>query len=221
MRLYDFPRSSSAWRVRVGIALKRVEVERVLVDVSRGAGALDQERPAYAEINPARQVPVLEWRERGELVRLGQSVAILEYLEQRFPEPALLPADARARARVRELVELINAGVQPLQNNYVLAQVEAAGGAPRDWARHFIGRGLGALEAIAKASSGPFLTGASVTLADVFLVPQLFNARLYDVSLDALPRLREAEAACAALPAFVSARPENQHDYVARFGVAR
>ncbi len=192
----------------------------MLVDISRGASGLDQERSEYGAVNPARQVPVLEWQEGGETVRLSQSVAILEYLEQRFPAPALLPEGARERARVRQLVECVNAGIQPLQNSYVVERVAGFGGDAQAWLEHFIGRGLRALETMVAGTPGPFLAGASVTMADVFLVPQLFRARVHGVPIEGLDRLLTAEAACDELAAFQRARPERQDGYSARFGSA-
>jgi maleylpyruvate isomerase len=157
-----------------------------------------------------QQVPTLEWGE----IRLTQSVAIVELLEELHPDPPLLPKQPLLRARVRELVEIVNAGVQPLQNTGTLAELRRLGGdqAAQEWAVRIMTQGLTALEA--HAGSGRFLVGDAPTLADVFLVPQLYNARRFGIELAKFPRLLAAEAAACALPAFERARPEAQPDAV-------
>jgi maleylpyruvate isomerase len=212
VKLYSYWRSSSAWRVRTVLELKGVAYEYVPVDIAPGTSA--QERDEYAAVNPLRQVPVLEWLESGELVRLTQSVAIAEYLEERFPEPPLLPAAPLARARVREAVEIVNSGIQPLQNTRTLAwfrQASGEEGATR-WAKEAIVRGLDALEELAAAHGGRYLVGGQVSLADVYLAPQLYNARRFGFDLSPYTQLQQVEENAGALDAFRRARPERQPD---------
>ena len=211
MKLYAYWRSSSSWRVRIALHYKRVAYETAAVDLRRDGG--EQFSAEYRAINPLEQVPALEVEEAGARRLLTQSVAIIEYLEERFPEPPLLPADRFLRARARQFAELINSGVQPFQNLSVLKHVKHALHADENaWARHFVERGLRALEAAAAETAGRFLVGDSPSIADVFLVPQLHGARRFGVDLAALPTLARVEAACAALPAFIAAEPERQPD---------
>jgi maleylacetoacetate isomerase len=205
IRLYGYWRSSSTWRVRIALHHKGIPFETRPVNLLQGEhGAAE-----HLARNPQGQVPVLEL-EQG--ARLAQSVAIVEYLEERWPTPPLLPADPLARARVRMLVEIVNSGVQPLQNLAVLGRIEALGGDRAAWSRGWIAAGLDALEAHAADAPGPFLAGPAPTLADAFLVPQLYNARRFQLDLAPWPRLLAVEAACAALPAFAAAHPDRQPD---------
>jgi maleylpyruvate isomerase len=140
-------------------------------------------------------------------------MAILEYLEERFPEPSLLPSDPWRRARARMLAEMVNSGIQPFQNTPTTSYVrDTLGADEKAWTRHFIARGLAALEQSAQETAGPFLLGAELTFADVCLVPQLFSARRFGVDLGAVPTLLASERACEALPAFVAAHPDRQPD---------
>jgi maleylacetoacetate isomerase len=211
IRLYSYWRSSSAWRVRLGLAWKRVTHELVLVNLLRG----EQSEASFLERNPLAQVPVLEVSEGPGLFRLTQSVAILEYLEERFPERPLLPAALDERARVRQLVEVVNAGTQPLQNLALRRTLEAANADATRFVAGAITRGLGAMESIALDTAGQHLVRESVTLADIYLVPQLYVARRFGVDLEPYPTLRRVEAACAALAEFQSAHPNAQPDYEA------
>lgn len=206
MKLYGFGRSSSAWRVRIVLALKAVEVQHVDVDIARGKDA--QLRPEYGAVNPLRQVPVLEWEEGGEVRRLSQSVAIVEWLEDRFPDSPVFPADPWRRARARQLVEMVNAGIQPLQNNRVLKHLGELGADETGWGAHYIRRGLVAVEAALDPAVGPFALGAEPGVADAFIYPQLFNAGLFGVTLDGLPRLAALQVACDAHAAFHDTHPQ-------------
>jgi maleylpyruvate isomerase len=210
MKLYGYWRSSSTWRVRIGLELKGIAYESVPVHLLKG----EQRADGYRDRNPMQQVPLLEFETGGAVHRLSQSLAILEYLEDSHREPPLLPGDAWARARVRELAELINSGIQPLQNTGVLEhlgrlapQVERGA-----WANHFITRGLTALEALASERAGRFLVGDQLTLADVCLVPQLFMARRFGVDVELFTTLRRVEEACRRLPAFERTHPTRQPD---------
>jgi maleylpyruvate isomerase len=211
MKLYGYWRSSSAWRVRISLAWKRLPFEYQAVHLVRDGGG--QHAPAYRAVNPLSEVPALEWTEGGVVRRLAQSFAILEYLERTHPEPPLLPADPFLAGRARQLAEMVNSGIQPLQNLRVLNRVrdELKGDGPA-WARHFIGRGLAAMEVLAPETAGDFLVGDAPTLADVYLVPQLYNARRFGIDLAPYPTLLRAEASCQRLPAFAEAHPDRQPD---------
>lgn len=213
MRLYGYWRSSASWRVRIALNLKGVAYEYVPVNLVADGG--QQKSDAYRALNPMAQVPTLAFEEGGATRTLTQSVAIVEYLEERFPTPALLPSDPYLRARTRALVEVVNAGIQPLQNlepqRYVREELKGDAAA---FTKHFIGRGMLALEALARDTAGRYLVGDAVTLADLCLVPQMFAARRFGVDPATLPTLARVEAACNELAAFQAARPERQPDAV-------
>jgi maleylpyruvate isomerase len=214
MIFYDYWRSSSAWRVRIALHWKRVPFERRAVDLLSDA----QHAPEFRAPNPQGQVPVLILPAEspgGRPQVLAQSIAILAYLEERFPTPSLLPPAGALwqRARARQLAEMINSGIQPFQNLGVFAWLRQAGVAdPQAIARDFNARGLAALEQLAGESAGAFLVADSPTIADVYLTPQLYGARRFGVDLTPYPTLLRVEAAAAALPAFQAARPEKQTD---------
>lgn len=208
--LHGYWRSSAAWRVRVALNLKGVPVHHAAHHLRRG----EQRDAAYLALNPQGLLPALE---RDGAV-LTQSLAIIEYLDETHPEPPLLPADPILRARVRAFALAIACDIHPVQNLRVLARLRALG-LPEDavqaWAHDTIRDGLAACAALLAAQPGPFCFGAAPGLADLCLVPQLYNARRFAVDLDALPggaRLLESEAACQALPAFAAATPEQQPD---------
>lgn len=216
MKLYDYWRSSSAWRVRIALHLKGIAYERHAVNlIAPGPTSGEQHAPSYTALNPLGQVPLLELdaTEAGAspIRHIAQSMAILEFLDERFPAPPLLPADPLLRARARQLAEMVNAGIQPLQNLSTTEFVKhELSGDAATWCRHFVPRGLAALETTAAPTARTFLLGDTVTLADLYLVPQLYAARRFSVDLNAYPTLLRAEAACAALPAFVAAHPDQQ-----------
>jgi maleylpyruvate isomerase len=213
MILYDYWRSGSAWRVRIALHLKGVEYERRVVNLIKDGG--QQHTEAYRALNPLGQVPLLIDDDHGsqQPFALTQSMAIIQYLEERFPDPPLLPATPALRARARQLAEIVNAGTQPLQNIALLDMVRAKGVAdPYAIAHEFNARGLRALEAIATDTAGTFMIGEAPTIADVYLIPQLFAARRFGVDLDEFPTLTRVEATCAALPAFRAAHADAQSD---------
>jgi maleylpyruvate isomerase len=209
LRLYSYWRSSSAWRVRIGLALKGIPYEYRAVNLL----AQEQFGEAHRARNPAAQVPVLEVEEDGRAVHLLQSMAILEWLDERHPAPPLLPPDAPGRARVRALAELVNSGIQPMQNAIVLRTLKQRWpGYEQEWAATFIARGLEALEPLTAAGAGRFSHGDAPGLADCYLVPQLYNARRFGVDVSPFPTLRRIDEACGALPAFQAAHPDRQPD---------
>ncbi len=214
MKLFTFWRSSSAYRVRIALALKGLAYEPAFVHLTRSGG--EQHSPDFRGKNPIGQIPVLEVRDgdRATPVFLSQSLAIIEYLEERFPEPPLLPKDLLARARVRELAELINSGIQPFQNlstSKFLAEIAPELDKQR-WFARFIAGGLQILEGRALELAGRFLVGDQVSIADVLLVPQLYAARRLDLTFDAYPTLLRIEAECSKLDGFVAAHPDRQPD---------
>ncbi len=205
--LYHFGRSSASHRVRWALAHKGIEYKSVFVDLFAG----EQHSADYRARNPMGHVPALEID--GHL--LAESVAILEYLEETRPTPPLYPATPIARARVRQVVELIASGVQPLQNLTVLAKVSSDPAAQRAWGVFFNERALRACEALllqidAELGAGRFAVGAELSAADLFLVAQLGAARRFGMALDDFPRLVAAEAAALATPHAAGAAPEAQ-----------
>lgn len=206
--LHGYFRSSAAWRVRIALNLKGIAVEHISQHLRRG----DQRAPAYLALNPQGLVPTLILDDG---TALTQSLAIIEWLEETVPEPALLPADPLARARVRALAAAIASDTHPVQNLRVLKRLRAAGWPEPDvlaWAGDVNQQGLAACEAMIAGRPGPFCFGAAPTLADLCVVPQLGNARRFGVDVSAFPRLSEADAACTLLPAFAAALPDRQPD---------
>ncbi|HET6150083.1 MAG TPA: maleylacetoacetate isomerase [Polyangia bacterium] len=223
MKLHDYWRSSSAWRVRIalhwkGVAFDRQVVSLIAAPAADGARGGQQHEASFTALSPLGQVPVLELdaseSATSPVRHLTQSLAIVEYLEERYPQPPLLPRDRLLRAHARQLALMMVSGIQPLHNLSTIEHVKnQLGGDAAAWTRHFLARGLSALEAAAAGpASGAFLVGDSVTFADVCLIPQLYVARRFSVELGAYPTLLRAEAACALLPAFVAAHADRQSD---------
>lgn len=212
MKLYTFFRSSASYRVRIALNLKGLECEQVPIHLRRGGG--EQLTPAYKAINPQALVPALEDGGR----TFTQSLAIIEYLDERYPEPPLLPADPAGRAIVRGMALAIACEIHPIQNlrvlNFLKHDLKHTDDDVNRWARHWIDLGLSALEQQVRSlpERGKFCYGEAPTLADVCLVPQLANARRFGCDLSGWPTLLGIEANCLALPAFAKAAPENQPD---------
>ena len=207
--LYGYWRSSSTWRVRIGLHWKGVPFQYRAVNLRAG----EQERQEHLARSPMGHVPLLEVEEGGRTLHLAQSMAILEWLDERVPSPPLLPADPDGRARVRRLAEHVNSSIQPFQNAATLAWIhDHLPGREREWAAHWIARGLAAMEAEAGRGAGRFSHGDAVTLADLYLVPQLSSGRRFGVDLARFPRLLAIEAACRELEAFRRSEPEVQPD---------
>jgi maleylpyruvate isomerase len=209
--LYGFWRSSATWRVRIGLAHKGLEYDYRPIDLLTDGG--EQNQDLYGTVNPLRQVPVLEFAFGGRTVRLTQSLAILEYLDERYAEPPLLPKDLLLRTQARRIAEIVNAGIQPLQNTGVQRFVrEELKGDEKAWTKYWVARGLFALEAAVAESAGRFAVGDNVTIADACIVPQLYFARRFSIDLGPYPTLTRIDAACAELPAFQRAHATAQPD---------
>lgn len=212
MKLYSYFRSSAAFRVRIALNLKGLDADIVPVHLMKDGG--QQRQPEYLALNPSALVPTLV----DDGFVLGQSMAILEYLEEAHPQPALLPADVRERARVRALAQTIACDIHPLNNLRVLQYLKRTlniDDAGRDeWYRHWIDLGLTAIEAMLADSpdTGRFCHGDSPTFADVLLVPQVANARRLNCDLGAMPHVQRIDAECMTLDAFIKAAPANQPD---------
>ncbi|HSI18416.1 MAG TPA: maleylacetoacetate isomerase [Sphingomonas sp.] len=202
IRLYGYWRSSAAYRVRIALALKGLTYESVEVNLLAG----EQRDAAFRAHNPQGLVPALEI----DGTVIGQSLAIIDYLDALYPDPPLVPRDALARARVLGQALVIAADIHPITNLRVLqrlaGQFDADQPAKDDWYRHWIAEGFTALEAL--AGDGPFLGGGAPNLADVCLVPQMYNARRFALPLDAYPKLVAADAAAQAIPAIAAVAPE-------------
>jgi len=209
MKLYSYFRSSAAYRVRIALNLKGLAYETVPVHLVKEGG--HNRRPEFRAVNPQMRVPALVVPTGDVLI---QSLAIIEYLEETHPEPPLLPKDPIARAKVRGLADIIACDIHPLNNTsplrYLKREMHQEQSAIDAWYHHWVIEGFEALEAL--VTPGPYAWGSAVTLADVFLVPQVNNARRLKVPLDKFPKIVAIEAACLALPAFDRARPENQPD---------
>lgn len=198
MKLYYAVPSSSSRRILIALGLKRLACEGERIDLTNEAQVA-----RLAEKSPMGQVPVLEIPTQDGPRYLSQSVAIVEYLEERHRVPPLLGTSAFERALVREVVALVTSGIQPLHNMKTLAEVARIGGDATQWTRHFVTRGLGALESLAARHAGTYMVGDSVTLADVFVCSQLDLVRLRDVTdLSAYPTLERVEARCRDIEAF-------------------
>jgi maleylpyruvate isomerase len=206
MTLHGYFRSSASWRVRIALNLKGLSYEGVFHHLRRG----EQRDPAYLLLNPQGLVPALVLDDGTVLT---QSLAIIEYLDELFPKPALLPEDLKARAKVRAIAFAVATDIHPLQNLRVLRQLELRGDKDSaSWARIFNESGLKALDILVRDTPGPFCFGSAPTLADICLAPQLFGARRFGVDVTAWPRLLQIEESCRALDAFGRAEPERQPD---------
>ena len=212
MKLYSYFRSSAAFRVRIALNLKAVAYETVPVHLMRAGG--EQFSDAYRQTNPASLIPALE--DGGQV--LTQSLAIIEYLDERFPQPALLPGDALARAYVRSVALSIACEIHPLNNlrvlRYLVHELKVSDQAKVQWSRHWIEQGLGQLESflVSCGRTGRYTLADQVTMADLAIVPQIFNARRLDCNLDHVPTIRAIADSCMQLDAFSRAQPALQPD---------
>lgn len=209
MRLYTYWRSTASYRVRIALALKGLSVEQVPVHLVRGGG--EQHSPAYRAINPQGRVPTLVLDDG---TRLLQSPAILEYLEETYPDPPLLPRDPVTRAQVRAVAAVIGCDIHPVNNsaqlNYLRRELGQDEGAVTAWISRWIQDGFAAVEQL--IGTDDFAFGPAPGMADLYLVPQVYSARRFKVPLDAYPRILRVEALAAAHPAFLAAHPSRQPD---------
>ncbi|MDO9299249.1 maleylacetoacetate isomerase [Bradyrhizobium sp.] len=208
MKLHGYFRSSASYRVRIALNLKGLEADHLSHHLRKG----EQRDPAFLALNPQGLVPALQ-DDTGAV--LTQSLAIIEWLEETRPQPALLPKDPLRRARVRAFAQAVACDTHPVQNLKVLARLRELG-LPEEqvtgWAAWANREGLAACEALIANEPGPFCFGEAPTIADLCLVPQLFNARRFGVDVSAYPRLLKAEAAAQAMKAFTDAAPDKQAD---------
>ena len=214
MKLYNYFRSSASFRVRIALALKGLPYEYVSVHLARG----DHKLGAYTSISADALVPMLALEEgvdSGE--RLSQSMAIIEYLDETHPTPALLPADALGRARVRALAQSVACEIHPLNNlrvlKYLVKELKVTEDAKTTWYRHWVRDGLESFERqLVQLPATTYCFGNTPTLADCCLVPQIFNGKRFGVNFDGLPRTMAAFDACMKLEAFQQAQPSNCPD---------
>lgn len=207
MKLYTYWRSTTSYRVRIALNLKGIDYEPVPVDLVAG----EQCAADYISINPGRGVPALMLDDGSVLT---QSMAILEWLEETYPAPALLPHDALTRAQVRAAALAIATDIHPVNNLRVIGKLKSMGHTQDEavaWMNDWMARGFAAFAAMIRGKT-PYCFGATPGLADICLVPQLYNAHRWGLDLSPFPRLTEIEARCLDLPAFEAARPENQPD---------
>ena len=204
--LHDYFRSSASYRVRIALNLKGLSYEQRPVSLVDNV----QQSAEYKALNPQGFVPMLEW----DGVRVTQSLAIFDFLDAHVKEPPFVPSDPEGRAHVLALALTVACDIHPLNNLRVLRYLKGPLGHDQDvvdaWYRHWVAEGLAALEALAAPKSGAFLFGDEVSMADICLVPQLYNGRRFDVPMDAYPTLLRAEASALALPAFQAAHPDRQ-----------
>lgn len=212
MKLYNYFRSSASFRVRIALNLKGLPYEYAVVHLTKGGG--QQFDPAFRALNPDALIPVLE--DDGHA--LTQSLAIIEYLEETRPQPPLLPASPLERAYVRAIALAIACEIHPLNNlrvlRYLVRQLKASDEQKSAWYRHWVEEGLAAVEArlLAEGRTGRYALGDAVTLADVFIVPQVFNAQRFDCRLEHVPTVMRIFGHCMELPAFADAQPSRQPD---------
>ena len=209
MKLYTYFRSSAAYRVRIALNLKGLSSEMISIHLQKQGGL--NKKPEYRAVNPQMRVPALQLDSGDVLI---QSLAIIEYLDEVYPKPPLLPRDPLERAKVRALAQMIACDIHPLNNTSPLRYLKHQLGQDQAkidaWYHHWILEGFEPLETMLRP--GPYAFGGEVTLADICLVPQVYNARRLKVPLDRFPKIVAVDAACAKLGPFEQARPENQPD---------
>lgn len=216
MKLYGYWRSSAAYRVRIALNLKGVSAEQLSVHLVRDGG--EQHKAAYSALNPLELVPTLVVGDEDDSDVLSQSLAIVEYLDELYPKTPLLPASALERAHVRAMALTIACEIHPLNNLRVLQYLTQTLGidetAKNSWYHHWIASGFAALETLLVRHSGRYCFGDAITIADICLVPQVYNAQRFNVDLTPYPNIMRVWAECNQLAAFIEAMPEHQADAV-------
>ena len=216
MKLYGYWRSSAAYRVRIALNLKGISAEQLSVHLVRDGG--EQHKAAYTALNPLELVPTLTLDDELDMDALSQSLAIIEYLDEIHPQTPLLPASALERAHVRAMALTVACEIHPLNNLRVLQYLTQTLGvdeaAKNTWYHHWVVSGFAALEALLIRHSGRYCFGDTVTLADLCLVPQVYNAQRFNVDLTPYPNIMRVWAECNQLEAFDDAAPERQADAV-------
>lgn len=209
--LHNYWRSSASYRVRIALGLLQAPYEYACVHLVKDGG--QQKSAAFRAKNPMGQVPALEIVEAdGKRHVLTQSLPIIEYLDERLNPGTLVPRDPLQRAHARALAELVNSGIQPLQNLSTTNRVKELGGDERAWVQHFMAPGLAAFAALAAPQAGQYALGDAPTIADCALAPQIYSAHRFGVDLAPFPLLQALEQRYAAHPAFVAAHPDRQPD---------
>ncbi len=210
LKLFGYWRSTAAYRVRIALNLKQVSYENISVHLIKEGG--EQHKPEYRALNPQGLVPLLV---DGEL-KLNQSMAILEYIEERYPSPALLPTDAALRGQVRALCQTIACDIHPLNNlrvlQYLSGELKIDDDTKTAWYQHWIHQGFSAIETQLSKTAGKFCFGDEVTMADLVLIPQVYNANRFSLDLSAYPKICAINDHCMSKAAFRDAAPENQPD---------
>lgn len=213
LKLYSYFRSSASYRVRIALHWKELKFEYLPIHLLKDGG--QQKLESFRRINPMAHVPALE--HDGFLI--AESVAIVDYLDRVFEKRPVFPSAAKDRARTMQICEIINSGIQPLQNLKVMSYIENELGlgkpASLSWMQHWIAQGLKSLELALKESAGTFAVGDEVTAADMFLVPQCFASRRFGIRIEDYPHIARTEVNCLQLAPFQAAHPERQPDYSA------
>lgn len=215
--LYSYFRSSSSWRVRIAMNLKNIKYEIKPTHLVKGENKTDD----FGKINPIKKIPLLQFEvidensQKSRTDYIPESMAICEFLEEAFPESEvkLLPQDLLLRAKVRAFCSQIACNIQPIQNLPVLNRVQELGVDKKEWAQEWISKGLDTVEIMLGMTKGKYCFGDTLTLADAFLVPQLFNARRFGVDMKSYVNILEVESNLNSLEAFKAAQPENQIDF--------
>ncbi|KAJ7988627.1 hypothetical protein DPEC_G00311170 [Dallia pectoralis] len=201
--LHGYFRSSCSWRVRIAFALKGIEFDQVPVNLIKDGG--HQFTDHYKQLNPMQQVPAVHI----DGITLSQSLAVIQYIEETRPGPSFLPVDPKKRAQVRMISDIIASGIQPLQNLCVLQRI---GDQKLQWAQHFIQRGFEALEPILEETAGTYCVGDEISMADICLVPQVYNAERFKVDVDQFPTIKRLNQTLMEVDAFKESHPSCQPD---------
>jgi maleylacetoacetate isomerase len=211
LKLYSYFRSSCAYRVRIALNLKGVPYDIVPIHLLKDGG--QQNTATYTKLNPSSQVPALE----DHHLLIGQSMAIVEYLEETFRSPQLLPSSPAERAIVRQICEVINSGIQPLQNisvtNFLSDAFQLTDAQKHQWMNHWMTKGLLSVETLLQKHAGSYCFGDKISMADCFLIPQVFSSKRFKVNMEPFPKINEIYERCMQLTDFIKASPEHQVDF--------